>query len=317
MNEPNENISIIINLDANEGQARHRWENNKEEILRKIGGKQDIKAYSLPYDLNDYLSFALLEKRIRSFIIGGGDGTINYVVNEICKIIGLTEMQNIAIGALALGSSNDFTKPVKYSIEKIPLKIDFEKKVKSDIGFVRIHKLSGEIERKAFFVNSGIGVIANANHYYNNPGKLVNFLKRKWTPVSILVTAIITILKNKNISVEVTIEDKIKQYFISNLSITLIPYISGSFHYKKVRPKKAGFFDIFICHDMNKFNLLTTLSNLASGKFLEGEKTKILKADKLLITSKEEIPLEMDGEITMGNRFEFTLIKEGIILLDE
>ena len=83
------------------------------------------------------ISNAIL-KGERKFIAAGGDGTINYLLNEILSNPSKTIIDEIQIGAIGLGSSNDFHKPMYSSrlINGIPCKVDFTNTEERDIGCI-------------------------------------------------------------------------------------------------------------------------------------------------------------------------------------
>ncbi len=308
-------IAVIINLDANEGRARLKWRRIKKDLESLVPGELVVRTYTVPFQLHDYIKKLISTEKIRNFIIGGGDGTIHYFIQELSSVVGLDNLPQYTIGALGLGSSNDFIKPIKRRIGKVPVRLGYQEKTIEDLGLVKIHRPGGTSASKLFLLNAGLGVIARANHRYNNPDKITSFLKKRATSLSILFTAIKTIFNFQDISLDLTYGQKVKKINVSNLSVTLTPYVSGKFHYKKTRAEK-GYLDMFICHGMNKLKLLITLINLFKGKFKEGENRKIERVNWLVIASSMVIPLEADGEIYMGNKFEIKVLKNAIQLMN-
>lgn len=308
-------IAVIINLDANEGRARIKWRRIEKELKSLVQGELVVKTYTVPFRLNDYIKKLISTEKIRNFIVGGGDGTIHYFIQELSSVVGLNNLHQYTIGALGLGSSNDFIKPVKRRIGKVPVRLGYQETTIEDLGLVKIHKPGGIITSKLFLLNAGLGVIAQANHQYNNADKITSYLKKRATSLSILFTAIKTILNFQNIGLDLTYGETVKKINVSNLSITLTPYISGKFHYKKTKAGK-GYFDMFICHGMNKIKLLITLIALLKGKFKESENRTIEKISRLVIVSSVVIPLETDGEIYEGNKFEFKVLKNVIQIMN-
>jgi len=306
-------IAVAINLEANGGKARSKWDHIKNDFSKLCAEELHITAYKLPFDIEKYLREIIEKKQIRKLIIGGGDGTINLFINSLSKIVGLNGLKEYSIGAIGLGSSNDFFKPISKRIANIPVRISTNESELVDLGLVKIKKTNGDAIIKLFAVNAGLGVIAEANHRYNNPDKVISLLKNRVTQLSIIYTAIKTIVSFRNILLDLSFDDVHQSANISNISVTLIPYISGSFHYKTIKPKK-GFLDLFICRDMTKMDLLKTLFKLANGKFPNGKKRIFEQINGLNVSSRKSVPFETDGEITIGKGFEFS-IKENCICL--
>lgn len=307
--------AVVINLDANGGKAKSKWESIRNEFSKYFDEELHLTTYTLPFDIERYLKGVIEKKQIRQLIIGGGDGTIHLFINELSRIVGLIGLKEYSIGAIGLGSSNDFFKPFSKRIANIPVRISTNQSELADLGLVKINRDNDDVITKLFVVNAGIGVIAEANHQYNNPDKIISLLKNKATQLSIIYTAIKTIVGFKNILLNLSYKDNYQSANVSNLSVTLMPYISGSFHYKTTKPRK-GFLDLYICQDMSKMDLLLTLFNLAKGKFPIGNKRIVQQINSLKVTSRKSVPIETDGEITIGNTFDFSIKKDFIQLMN-
>lgn len=300
-----EKTLIIINGQANAGEAKRKWEVIEKAVLHNLDGKVIVKIYEPPYDLRSFLNdFANLG--YYRFIVGGGDGTINFASNILYKLQQRGIIKNLILGALALGSSNDFFKPISHQIQNTPVRIDMEQAKFEDIGIVNIQNKQGKIKEKIFMVNAGLGVTAQANYLFNNPNGIIAFLKPRAAQLAILATAILTILKHSNKRLTIRFNKEIIKVDLSNLSITLIPYVSGSFHYKKERSKR-GTFDIFLCKDMRRVALLKTLITLSQGKFKTGLNRIVDRSKVVEVQSKNDIPMEIDGEVFLGHYFKFQL----------
>lgn len=313
--DQNNTIVILINLDANGGRAFNKWHRIKSEILRTLPDQRIITEYHLPFDMHGYLEEHIHHKKIRTFILGGGDGTINYFLNTLSEVVGKRDLSNYLIGGIGLGSSNDFTKPLKNQIKGIPLKINMKDSCYSDIGQVEIVGPELNKQRRLFVINASLGITSKANHLYNHPDKVLNFLKRNFTVLSIMYTAIISIVKYKNQNCLISWNGHKKSISLSNLSITKIPFISGSFHYKKGYNPLSNSFDIFICHDMSKALLIATLYNLTKGVFKNGINSIIDEAEKIQIKSDHIISIETDGEVNYGTAFNFSVLPMAIQLM--
>ena len=52
-----------------------------------------------------------LASDVRNFVAAGGDGTVSTLVNTLVAVAGQQRLEGLTLGAVALGSSNDFHKP--------------------------------------------------------------------------------------------------------------------------------------------------------------------------------------------------------------
>ncbi len=113
------------------------------------------------------------------FIIAGGDGSINYFLNHLINLVEPDILKQIKIGAVGIGSSNDFHKPFqsKNIVEKIPYKLNFKDAVERDVGCL-LYEKDGKALKKYFLINASLGITAEGNNFFNNPDFILRFLKK-------------------------------------------------------------------------------------------------------------------------------------------
>ena len=86
---------------------------------------------------NDGAVRAALDDGIRTFIAAGGDGTVNALVDALVRLRGTIALDDLTLGAIGLGSSNDAHKPVEREIGGIPVRIDAQRALPRDVGIAR------------------------------------------------------------------------------------------------------------------------------------------------------------------------------------
>jgi len=119
-----------------------------------------------------------------------------------------------------LGSSNDFLKPSSSHIDEIAVKINFRESVLSDVGVVEYLNRIGLPETRAFILNGGVGVVAEANYFFNHGDPCLRYLKKHFVQFAILYAAIQTILRFENKIVRIIIDRKSFCQAVANISIT-------------------------------------------------------------------------------------------------
>ena len=299
---------IIINPKACGGTALNKWKILEPELFNKFNNLNTII-------LNGDHSFRMkintaLQNGETQFISAGGDGTLNYLVNTIINDSSPVQLNNIKIGAIGIGSSNDFYKPVNQceAINNIPIKINPNVYEMRDVGKITINN-EGIIRTKYFLINSSIGITAEANYFFNNPDKVLKSLKRKNTNPAIIYAAVRELLKYKNFEAEINSEETGKiNTKITNLGIVKNPNFSGSMNYGCSADYENGLFNIHLCYDMNLKNRLKLFWALNNGKFNDVGKTKSWTTDKLIINSFKPFFIEFDGEIIISNSVEFSVL---------
>ena len=299
---------ILINPKACGGTALNKWKILEPELLNKFDNLDTII-------LNGDHSFRMkIKKALQNgetqFISAGGDGTLNLLVNFIINNTSTDQLNNIMIGAIGIGSSNDFYKPVNQceAINNIPVKINSNVYEMRDVGKITIDN-EDIIRTKYFLINSSIGITAEANYFFNNPDGILKSLKRKNTDLAIIYAALRELLKYKNFEAEIISEEcgRINTK-ITNLGIVKNPNFSGSMNYGYSADYESGLFNIHICYDMNLKDRLKLFWALNNGKFNCLGKTKSLTTNRLIINSVKPFFIEFDGEIIISNSVEFSVL---------
>lgn len=311
----NNQVIIIINPFCHQGLGWQRWLSIKEIIMKLLPENTVTIVIDKDIQLKEIL-IALCKKSQKNYIISaGGDGSINYILTILLQNQEI-DLSNITLGAIGLGSSNDFLKPYGQSIKGIPIRITYlSNELAHDVGLVKYKDVNNEERVCYFIVNSSFGVTAQANFNFNNPDKILQFLKSKFTPGAILYAAISTIFRYKNIPCEIHFNGKNKIILVSNINILKIPYVSGSFHYKQKVSPDDGKLALNICTNMTKLELLSTLVQLATGKFKDSNKRFSHFTNDFNLESKEDIVFEYDGETVKTKQVAITLLPRKINIL--
>jgi diacylglycerol kinase (ATP) len=296
---------VFVNPYACSGRGMEKWESIKDRL--------EFKYY--PFMLNNRNSIQNIIKYYyrngtKNFIAAGGDGTVNFVLNELIAAIGTLELRNIKFGAIGLGSSNDFHKPFNSSdfYDKIPMMIKFKNTSLRDLGVVSYRNSIGD-KSKYFLINASLGITAEANHLFNNPGKTLKFLKKISTGSSILYSALKTIASYENFNVTIHSEESGEIHTeLSNLGILKNPHISGSLKYDTSAGYNNGYFDIFLGSGLSKIETVQMLRYLSKGSSKKISKKKQWKTKMLNVCSSKEFYVEYDGEIIRTDRVSFSLL---------
>jgi diacylglycerol kinase (ATP) len=235
---------LLLNDKAAGGTAKKKWESIKNQIQARFDNLKIVNIY-------DQTAMEQILKELdkineNKVIIAGGDGTINYFINKLMEAKNENEIKSISIGVLGIGSSNDFCKPFNKEsfINGVPCKINFKDAQLRDVGILKYRSNNGLL-CKYFLLNASIGVTAEANNIFNNPDKVLKFLKKYFTSAAIIYSALKTIINHKNFLVQITFDPFDKYSFgISNLSIVKSPNFSGNLCYPIEANYQNGLYDV-------------------------------------------------------------------------
>jgi len=289
---------IIINPYAGGGTAIEKWKKIETNIFKHFGSVK-ISFLNKEKLTKDCIS-DLLKQGHQEFIAGGGDGTVNLLLQNIIELVPSSQLEKIKIGAIGLGSSNDFHKPfnIKHMINGIPCKFNFTFAEARDVGVLAFIDSEGQKQKKYWLINASIGITAEANLFFNTPDFILNYLKRTLTNRAILYAALRTIAsyRNRNISIKIG-NNKSKKINLTNMGIVKSPHFSGNLSYNTPCEMDNGQFYINICREMHLLNTLNLLWNLSKNRFRGLPKTESFCSDRLTVKSDQQYAIEFDGEV--------------------
>jgi diacylglycerol kinase (ATP) len=300
---------ILLNNKSCGGNAANKWQtfaNNYNLRECNIIKAEDIK------DSNRIRS-ALLNGET-DFAAAGGDGTINFLLNRLMCIANEHQIHNLRLGAIGLGSSNDFHKPFNNSnlIDRIPYKLNFNKSELRDVGELSF-QLNGKKVTRFFIINASIGITSEGNFLFNNPDSILNYLKRINTNSAILYSALKTIFGYKDFKAEIRMDDiKPVKVNITNINIIKSPHVSGDLSYGYPSVYNNGKMNVHLAHDMNKLEIIKLFLALQKGKIENIAKLDSIPAKEIEIISDKAFNLEYDGEVVLTNSVLFSIKKEWI-----
>src|SRR4051812_6612498 len=107
--------AVILNPHANSGNGARRWKALLETELARESGLVGAALFDGSMGLERLQGW--VSERIRAgarcFAVAGGDGTVNMALNALMNAPERTALPagELRVGAVGLGSSNDFQKP--------------------------------------------------------------------------------------------------------------------------------------------------------------------------------------------------------------
>jgi len=160
---------IILNPYAGGGKAIQKWNKIKSHIYDRMD-TVEIILLSKKVTMKECVA-DLLNQGQNEFIAGGGDGTVNLLLQNLIKFAPSTQLDKIKIGAIGLGSSNDFHKPFKdhLLINRIPCLLDFTFAKPRDVGILIFSDNNAQNRKKYWIINASIGITSEANLFFNTP----------------------------------------------------------------------------------------------------------------------------------------------------
>lgn len=297
---------IIVNPNAGGGTAIQKWRRisprfNSEDIrVHIIDGGSSTRAH---------VADALL-RREKIFIAAGGDGTLNGLLNTLMTLASHEDRSRIRLGAIGLGSSNDFHKPFRGEsmIGNIPAALKTSSATLRDIGCMSF-RAGDKIMTRYFLINASAGLVADANRFFNAPDQVLRILKRGSTAGAILYAAAKTIFRYANLDAEISDEMNGSQPVrLTHLGILKNLHFSGSMRWSGNSEYHNGLFDVRLCTGMNVKDRFRLLRGCSAGAVESWPGIRSWKCRSLSISASKAFSVECDGEVFQTTLAHFTIL---------
>jgi diacylglycerol kinase (ATP) len=308
-------VRVFVNPGASSGTGRERWNRVEPELRRRLGD----------FEVEETTELGKLSRRLaelarqgeRKFVAAGGDGTVNLLVNAIMQLYGgesageeLRGGDRIVVGAVGLGSSNDFHKPFDESatVERMPVKIDFDGARACDVIRIDYDAPDGSTPTRYSLVNASAGVTAEANARFNEPGRLIRAARAVSVDAAITASVITTLASWRDVTFALSIDGgEPEMAGVTNLGVFKNPHFGGTLCYDTSVLPDDGMLGVALCEGMSALETVATLSALRKRRFAGRRKTRTWKVRSLSVRGDRVFALETDGEVVRARSARFSV----------
>jgi diacylglycerol kinase family enzyme len=300
---------IVVNPSAGGGKGLQRWR-EIEPRVREILGPFNAVIVRDPVEVRGLVTEQLAAGET-DFVAAGGDGTVNLLASCLVEHISDTDLRRVRLGAIGLGSSNDFHKPMRaeHQIAGTPCRLDFRRAELNDVCLVTYRDEAGLLRRRPWIINSSIGTTAEANGFFNRPDWLLQLLKRVAPGAAIAYAAIHTLLRRRSQDLILTLDGRhTVRGRVANLGIVKNPHFTGALRYDSPHEPASGHFYVHLLSDLSLPRLLLALFGLAFGRFGGQVGARTWRACRLVVESERPFALEGDGEVVFAREASYCVM---------
>ncbi len=297
---------IVVNPSAGGGRAARRWRREERRLPRRFGPYRVLVAKG-PEAATAGIRRAL-DRGETDFVAAGGDGTVNLVAATLLREA--REPARLRLGALGLGSSNDFHKPGP-GIEggdRAPRRIDFRGAAPIDVGLLEWTAPDGTTHRRPWLLNASIGTAAEANAFFNDGDGLLRRLKRRSASLAIAWAALRALLRCPRLAMRVVVDGEERRETVWNLAVVKNPHFTGGLRYDSPLEPASGRFHLHGIRAGGRTRLFRVLTGLARGRFVGRPGTFSAPARTVEVSADGPFRVECDGEVVEAVAARFRLL---------
>ncbi len=296
---------VLLNPGCNYGTGRRRWDKAGTGLRGRIGdfdlvefGRRDIVKEVVARGLDSGARF---------LIAAGGDGTVNVILNALLE---LGRAGEITLGAVGLGSSNDFHKPFRKGDYAGGCSLRVSPDRVRPVDVIRIELPSGV---RYCLLNASIGVTAEANDYFNSRSGFIRALQWASVDAAVNAAALRTLLWFRNIPLRIKVDDADDSEFeVSNMGVIKRPNFAGSLCYDTPIAPDDGRLGVNVAYGLSVFGRIGTFAAVSRGRFSGRPGTRAGYATRVEVSGPRDFAVEFDGEVIRTDRVLFTLVPKGI-----
>ena len=303
---------VIVNPHAGGGKAGDRW--------ARLAPRLQVLFPHVAVVTDDAeearkAAVAAGEAGVKVLVAAGGDGAVHALLNAIMDPLTDRPRWDVALGAVGLGSSNDFHKPTDPArrVGGVSVAMDPDAGRLCDVGRADWLTPAGDAHVAYFLLNSSMGATAIGNLRYNRPEGVQAVLKDLHPHLAIHWGTLEAIARFENLPARLELDDEAPlEAAIGNLGVIKRVHFAGSMRYDTPVAPDDGCFDVNWCDGMDRFEFLKAVVAISSGKFLGLPKCHHRRAERVRVVPAAPTALELDGEVHVASEVTLRVVPRAL-----
>ena len=301
---------VIINPNSGNGRGKEDWSK-----IKQLLNNHNISFSGIFTEKANHAFHICIDKiksGTRNFIVVGGDGTMNEVVNGIFSQ-NEVPYNEIILGNIPVGTANDWCRTynipndLSAAVEIIANNNIFHQDIGKATYFIKDDTDKFKHESRYFLNVAGGGFdafVANRTNEKKKTGKT--------SPLIYLYTLLASLFNYKSTHITMMIDNFEYSDIVFSFSLGICKYNGGGMLQLPNAIPNDGLFDITIIKKMSKLEIIRNIRRLYNGSIIQHPKVDTFAAGKVFIKSEPDILLEVDGEICGTTDFMFESINKAL-----
>jgi diacylglycerol kinase (ATP) len=283
------NTVVILNPTAGSSETVRGWQEHVESI---VGGSQIwVTSHSGEAEA---LARRAVKEGFTRIVAGGGDGTVNHVANGLAG-------SNTALGVLPMGTVNVFAMELGLPLHNLELCWDI-----IEAGNTRLVDLPSA-SGKYFVQLAGVGLDAQVVKETSLA------FKRSFGPLSYLISAAqIAARQPPRLFIESRDASTAEGSFVLIGNGRLY---GGPFPFFKHASIDDGLFDVVLFKRLGYLEIIKYLQDVVFSSDIAVPEIEYFQTRRLRLTSEQDVPLELDGELAGNCPVEFEIQERALRVL--
>lgn len=232
------------------------------------------------------------QNQIDLIIVGGGDGTLNAVVDAVVE-------SGLPLGILPLGTANDLARTLK-----IPTNLKKACQVIT-AGYLQEIDL-GWVNNKHFFNVASLGLSVQITR------QLDKKLKRRWGALAYAITAIRVILRSRPFPAHLRINGELKIVNTVQIAVGNGRHYGGGLTVAADATIDDQRLDIYSLELKHWWQIIPLIPAMRFGTFADWSFMKTYQGQEVEIITKQPYAINTDGEITASTPAQFRVIAKAL-----
>ncbi|MDR2085120.1 MAG: diacylglycerol kinase family lipid kinase [Bacteroidales bacterium] len=293
---------IIVNPNSGKRKGEKDWSLISKKLVDKGFYFRAIFTQHKNHAIQ--LTKTYIKKGFRKFIVVGGDGTLNEVVNGIMTQ-NICKSTDVIIGIIPVGTGNDWCKTygIEHDYDSAIDVISKENILLQDVGKVNYYEDNLFVNR--FIVNSaGVGfeaLVVKATNQQKEAGKR--------NPVLYLYNVLKYFSSYNGRKVILDIDGRVEKKDLYLCSIGICKYKGNGMKLLPYAIPDDGLFDVTLINNAPIRKLMKYIFKIIKGEMDQVKFAETLRCKKISVNSdSEKLIMEVDGESLGNNPYSFEII---------
>jgi diacylglycerol kinase family enzyme len=309
------NLCVFLNPAANRGGAGSAWAAVEPQV-RAMGWGIRCETPGSAAALPEAVARAVREGE--TFLVAaGGDGTLQNLLDAIMTRTSPEERSRLRLGAIGIGTSNDFHKPLepRRQVAGFPCRLNPEESVLSDVVKLVVTDATGGTATRYLLQSSHLGTIPAANVRLTQGKGLFGFLYRLWYKAALMVVSAYEVFTYPGFTGEISAGGQTWKGAFSGMSLLKRAHVAGSFVFKTARTADDGKFDLALCDKVTPFRLIALIDEFEKKGMAGHPEVHFQETSQVTARFDTPQPVDFDGEILLTKSAEWSVLPKHLLIL--